>query len=243
MSSSLLSRIAHAEAGAHAAQAPAGHERFGPLLAVWTEDAEPLDTAWHDGSRPPTPQEWAAFEMFCNQHGQTPTVHALSHAAPSLLPTLNGRGYHLQDLLHLYTHDLRELPELKAAHVRLTHDAEAWARVAALGFGTGTESIMRAVAQAPGKRLWWAEVDSAKAATGAYSLLDGVAMLHGAATRPEFRGRGLQSGLLAARLHAAKGEGATLATVMVTPDTGSERNVLRAGFKLTGLRLTWTRPA
>ena len=76
-----------------------------------------------------------------------------------------------------------------------------------------------------------------------YSLVDGVAMLHGTATRPEYRGRGLQTALLAARLHAAQEEGADLATVMVTPGTGSERNVVRAGYKLAGLRLTWTRPA
>lgn len=240
---SLFPRIAQAEAQAHATQAPAGYERFGPLVAVWTEDAAPLDTAWHDGSRPPKSEEWEAFETFCRRHQQAPTIHALSHAAPSLLPALNERGYRLEYVLHVYMHNLQSWPDTATKQIHLTEEAAAWAKVAALGFGAGTESVMQAVAQAPGKRLWWAEVNGEKAATGAYSLMDGVAMLHGTATRPEFRGRGLQTALLAARLHAAKQEGADLATVMVTPGSGSERNVVRAGFKMAGLRLTWTRPA
>lgn len=239
MPAHLLPRIAQAEAAAHAAQSPGGWERFGPLVAVWTEDAAPLDTAWHDGTCVPTETEWDAFEAFCARHGQTPTVHALSHAAPELLPALNARGFQLTYVLHVYAHDLKDLP-LTPPNMHQTDNALDWAGLAAQGFGPSTAEIMRAVALAPGKRLWWAKVGGQPVATGAYSVVSGVAALHGTATRPEFRGRGLQTALLAARLNAAQQERADLATVMVTPGTGSERNVMRAGFRLAGMRLTWT---
>lgn len=239
-----LPRIAQAEAAAHA-QPEGVCERFGPLVAAAIPDAAPLSSAWHDGSRAPSPAEWEGFEDFCARHGQAPTLHALSHAAPELLSALGQRGYRLDWVLHVYTHDLQGLPAAPPGAAQTT-DALAWAELAARGFGGGTAdastaATMRAVAHAPGKRLWWAGDGGTAVATGAYSLSGGVAALHGAATLPAFRGRGLQTALLLARLVAARAEGASLATVMVTPGTGSERNILRVGFALAGMRLSWSK--
>ncbi|WP_050920801.1 GNAT family N-acetyltransferase [Deinococcus gobiensis] len=100
---------------------------------------------------------------------------------------------------------------------------------------------MRLVAGVPGTRRFVATVGGEAAGTGAYATETGVAALHGTATRPEFRGRGVQAALLAFRLAQAAREGADLASVFVTPGSGSERNVVRAGFRLAGLRLTFTR--
>lgn len=99
---------------------------------------------------------------------------------------------------------------------------------------------MSVVARAPGTHLFVADVDGRPAATAALSLVEGVAAFHGTATLPEFRGRGMQTALLAHRLNTAAQAGAKLASVFVTPGTGSERNVERAGFRLAGLRLTFT---
>jgi Acetyltransferase (GNAT) family. len=97
------------------------------------------------------------------------------------------------------------------------------------------------VGQATGTRLFVAEVGGQEAATGAVHLQDGVAALHGTATRPAFRGHGAQTALLAWRLRGAMHAGADLATVFVTPGSPSERNVERAGFRLVGMRLTFTK--
>ena len=67
-------------------------------------------------------------------------------------------------------------------------------------------------------------------AAAAMSLHDGVALLGGAATRPQQRGQGAQSALLHHRLREAAHSGCHLAVATVTPGTASARNLVRAGF-------------
>ena len=246
--SEILLRLAQAEAAAHTRFGASGTvARFGPLVAVASGQHLPIDTAWHDGTGAPTDDDWAAFEAFCAAQGQAATLNLLSHAAPALLPDLNGRGYRLDYVLHAFARDLASpppapgWPEHSGWPVHEDPDPGHWAALAAQGFGPGTEAIMRVVADAAGTRRFVAAVGGEAAGTGAYATEAGVAALHGTATRPEFRGRGVQAALLAFRLAQAAREGADLASVFVTPGSGSERNVVRAGFGLAGLRLTFTR--
>jgi GNAT superfamily N-acetyltransferase len=67
-------------------------------------------------------------------------------------------------------------------------------------------------------------------AAGAMRIAEGVAGLFGAATLPEFRGRGLQRALLEIRLREAAQEGCELASVSSAVGSTSERNIERAGF-------------
>lgn len=237
-----LPRLARAEAAAHARFGVGGAvARFGPLVAVHAGPDLPVDTAWHDGTDGLTATDLEDFETFSAQHGQPATLHVLSHAAPTLLPMVRERRYALDYVLHVHTHDLTALPPLPALIIREEPDPEVWADLSARGFGPGTEAIMRLVAHAPGTRRLVAEVDGQPAGTAALSLTDGVTAFHGTSTRPEFRGRGVQGALLAARLHLAADSGASLGSVFVTPGSGSERNVRRAGFRVAGARLTFTR--
>ncbi|CAM3190547.1 N-acetyltransferase domain-containing protein [Deinococcus saxicola] len=237
----VLTRLAHAEATAHTRYGQAGEAtQFGPLVAVHAGPNLPLDTGWHDGTRLPTPQELDEFEAFSAKYGQPATIHLLSAFASAALPLLTARGYGLDYLLHGYVRELTDLPASPAFVIR-KEAAGAWAALAARCFGPGTEEIMSVVAHAPGTRLFVADVDGRPAATAAQSITEGVAAFHGTATLPEFRGRGMQSALLAHRLNLAAQAGADLASVFVTPGGGSERNVERAGFWLVGARLTFTR--
>ena len=58
-----------------------------------------------------------------------------------------------------------------------------------------------------------------------------TAGLFGAATLPEFRGRGIQTALLTNRLRLAQNAGCDLAVTLTMPGTTSQRNAERAGFK------------
>jgi len=58
-----------------------------------------------------------------------------------------------------------------------------------------------------------------------------TAGLFGAATLPEFRGRGIQSALLEERLRLAQRAGCDLAVTLTMPGTSSQRNAERAGFR------------
>ncbi|ACO46911.2 GNAT family N-acetyltransferase [Deinococcus deserti] len=235
----LLDRLAQAEARAHTRYGLSGAVgQFGPLTAVYAGAALVLNSAWLGGPGVPSADELDAFEAFSRQHGEAPTIHMLSHAAPTLLPELEERGYALTSLPHLYTRNLDNLPPAPGMTICQEDDPDQWAEWSAQGFGGGLE-IMRAVAQAPDTRLYTAWLDGQPAATAAMSLTDGLAALHGTSTLPAFRGRGAQTALLAWRLHQAVKADADLASVFVTPASPSERNIVRAGFVLTGFRLTF----
>ncbi|WP_309570401.1 GNAT family N-acetyltransferase [Deinococcus sp.] len=232
-------RIALAEAAAHADYGTSS--RFGPLVAAFVAPGQQLDTAWHDGTRPPDAAELEAFEAFSSEHDVPATLHLLSPAVPDSLALLRDRGYALDYVLHLYMHDLQTLPGVRLP-VHEESDADAWAALSARGFGPGSETIMQVVAHGPGIRRFVATVDGTPAGSGALGIKDDVGALYGMSTVPQARNRGVQAALIAARLHAASTAGATLATVFTTPGTGSERNITRAGFTLGGMRLTFTRP-
>jgi len=101
---------------------------------------------------------------------------------------------------------------------------------------------------APGWRCFIGWVGDEPAACGALYADGSSAWLGVAMTREEFRGRGLQSALLAMRIEAARAGGATL----MASETGAQlddqpatsyRNLLRAGFRESFLRANWRSPA
>ena len=71
---------------------------------------------------------------------------------------------------------------------------------------------------------------------------DGVAQLGGAATLAPYRRRGVQTGLLRARLASAARAGCDLAVVTTQPGSRSQQNVMRAGFSLLYARAILRRP-
>jgi GNAT superfamily N-acetyltransferase len=140
-----------------------------------------------------------------------------------------------------------------------TDDVSAWIRAVADGFASpdvfdgppptesfGRESLERIFAEfsaAPGCRLFLARRDGEIAGGGALRLVDGLAQLAGASTRPPHRRRGVQSALLRARLVAAAGAGCDLAVVTTEPASKSQENVQRAGFALLYVRAIFVRAA
>jgi GNAT superfamily N-acetyltransferase len=76
-------------------------------------------------------------------------------------------------------------------------------------------------------------------AVGAASLLirDGMAMLCGAATLPEFRNRGVQTALAHARLARASAAGCGLVQFGALPGSTSHRNAERLGFRVAYSKL------
>ncbi|HUN33156.1 MAG TPA: GNAT family N-acetyltransferase [Trebonia sp.] len=89
--------------------------------------------------------------------------------------------------------------------------------------------------------------DTAIVAVGSLHVADNVGHLFGGATRPEFRGRGAQSALIAARVEAAWAAGCDwVVAEAAAGDNSSLRNQRRAGLRLRYGRQHWTwrdRPA
>jgi GNAT superfamily N-acetyltransferase len=94
------------------------------------------------------------------------------------------------------------------------------------------EEIFGDIAETPGFRRYLAMVDGVPAGGASLRLDAGVAQLCGAATRPDFRRRGIQSALLGRRLADAAASGCDVAVVTTQPGSKSEANALRSGFSI-----------
>lgn len=120
-----------------------------------------------------------------------------------------------------------------------------WAETSALGWSHYPElgDFMREMGAVIGASrhttCFVAVIDGAIAATGAMSMHEGVALLAGASTVPQYRNRGAQNALLQARLSFAVMHGADLAMMVASPGSASQRNAERQGFRVAYTRTKW----
>ena len=130
--------------------------------------------------------------------------------------------------------------------VRLADRPEDFAHVVAEGYGMPdwTKPIAANVVGRPGWSCFVAYEGNEPAGAGALFVHEGIGWLGYAATREQFRGRGAQSAILAARIEAARKQGCKT----VSTETGelaegrpsaSYRNIVRAGFREAGVRANW----
>jgi ribosomal protein S18 acetylase RimI-like enzyme len=94
------------------------------------------------------------------------------------------------------------------------------------------DAIFRDYAGVPGIARYVGRRGGTVAGAAAIRILDGLAQLCGAATRPEHRRNGVQSAMLQARLVDAAERGCDLAVVTTQAGSKSQENVQRAGFAL-----------
>jgi GNAT superfamily N-acetyltransferase len=176
--------------------------------------------------------------------------HAVSPApAADLEAALLGRGY---EPGYAWMKFARGTDPPEPAPIELVVEetgpdrAADFARVVAEGFETPT-GFGPWLAALPGRSGWHCFVaydGDEPAACGALHVFEDLAWLGIAATRPDFRRRGAQSAILAARL----GRAAELGCTLVVTETGalvddrpssSYRNILRAGFEPRYLRANY----
>ena len=110
-----------------------------------------------------------------------------------------------------------------------------------------THPLAARVVGRPGWSCYVAYDGGEAAGAGALFVHEGVGWLGYAATLPEYRGRGAQSAILAARIEDARQQGCSA----VVTETGaladdrpsnSYRNILRAGFREAGVRANYRAP-
>jgi N-acetylglutamate synthase-like GNAT family acetyltransferase len=87
------------------------------------------------------------------------------------------------------------------------------------------------------------ERDGEMIATASLGIHEGVALLAGASTIPSARQLGAQAALLAARLADARERGCTVAMMVTSPGSASQRNAERSGFRVAYTRTKWQRLA
>lgn len=174
-------------------------------------------------------------------------------ADPSLAELLGRRAYRIGSFINVYARALTAedalAPPSDGVDITVVGETEAelFARTVIRGF-MGCEDVPQSAVDVGLPtvsirivRCYLARVDGVTVGGGTLSVWEGLAGLAGTSTIVPFRGRGVQTALLRARLAAAVVAGCDLATIRTLPGTVSERNVRRAGFQLAYTKLVMFR--
>lgn len=185
-------------------------------------------------------------EVFFNARGLAAAIDLCPLAHASLLPELGRRAYAVAGFKHVFHRTLDALADLPpaASHIRIEQvaagNANLWARVVAGAFAGQTDvdvdadalevPLPNVIKEATVCYLAW--VDDTPAGGAALAMHAGAAICYSTSVRPSLRRMGVQTALLTTRLRHACAAGCNLAVVQTTPDSASQRNVLRFGFQL-----------
>lgn len=185
------------------------------------------------------------IEEFYRSHGTPGLIDLSPFAQPGLARMLALRGWapewHLNVLVRPVTPADAE-PALPPAGLTVEavprESAAEWITTVARGF-EGRDELSPNAREIPTPTAYrksvvpvLARIDGEPAGAGAVSVSDGVAAFFSTSTRAGFRRRGVQTALLNARLAIAARAGCDLATVITSPGSDSQRNVMRAGFQV-----------
>ena len=255
----LARRLERAEALSNIAFVEA-HARLDPALgATWRE----IDgtCAMFDGLGSPCTQTFglgafapgraedlAELEAFFQSRGSV-VLHEVSPLADaSVLELLPSRGYRPIEFSSVMYRPTTGMPEAESSiRVRAVAAGEEqlWAETGAAGWQDVlavaglVHELGMIMAHTHGIDCMLAELDGRPIAAGAISIREGVALMAGASTIPEWRGRGAQNALFSARLRCAATQGAGLAMIVAQPGSASQRNAERHGFRIAYTRTKW----
>jgi GNAT superfamily N-acetyltransferase len=181
----------------------------------------------------------------------TPAMHEVCPlVGPAALQLLCNRGYRpveISSVLYLPTAE-RAINSEGNVRVRVvgTDEAALWADVSTRAWThehPELEAFMRQTCELmvsrEGSPCFLAEVDGHPGATGTLFIHEGVALLAGAATVPEYRRRGLQAALFEARLQYAHYYDCDLSMMVAEAGSNSQRNAERQGFRVAYTRTKW----
>jgi GNAT superfamily N-acetyltransferase len=206
--------------------------------------------------------EIEAMIEFYVSRGVEPRVELSPYAHPTLIAGLAARGFVVKEFEHVLA---RELPAGEDLDARLPFgrpaglvleivdksDAAAIERavVATMrGFYPDAEipqpmiDACRSTLLLDSTLTFAARIDGELAAAGSLSCGSQAASLMGVSTAPTFRRRGIQQALIVARLAAARERGCVLTTIGSRPDSSTERNAIRLGFRVAYTKVIVVRP-
>lgn len=209
----------------------------------WSNQANALGL-----SGPVTDQELDRLVEFYGERGANPRVSACPNAHRSLVKGLEARHFGLSEVLTVLARDLPEpsvamvgpwgppdrsleirqpLPEEVGIFIEIStsgfmeHDRESPGALAEI-----TQRVVEHPRCTPFLALW----DSTPVGGGLLETLDDQACLIGTSVLPEYRGRGIQTNLMAHRMEFAAEAGAKWISVSSLTGIATERNARRLGF-------------
>lgn len=223
--------------------------------AVWFSQDSILNGSFGLGmDRVVEQEEVAAMIAFFAERGMSAKTDACPHADPSLLRWLAEAGFVVTDfetVLYqpLDAADAADLAEGVEVRIAATEAERAvWADLEARGFTedratAADHELSRAISLRTDALPFIGYLDGEPVGTGMLTFADGIAFFNGDSTLPVARNRGVQSSILAERVRYASAAGCDLAVIEAAPGGTSQRNQLRAGFRVAYTRVSLELPA
>jgi len=190
-------------------------------------------------------------ESFFRSRGVASTVVVSPLAHESLRKLLGERGYAIAEFNSVLIRriDPDETFPMPAGVVieRVTHNTiKPWMNAIAKGFEQDisvAEDVFGGFAALPGAMAFLARIeDKVVGGCGGRVIPEArIAAFFGTATLPEYRCRGVQTALIAQRLHEAANATCEYAVVSTIPGSGSQRNMERRGFRLAYTKVVMRR--
>jgi GNAT superfamily N-acetyltransferase len=198
-----------------------------------------------------TPDDVDRVEHFYRSRGVPSTIVVSPLADAGLLTVLGPRGYRIAEfnsvlIRRIASNEEFRLPHGIAIERTSSETADIWAHAIAQGFSDivpVSPEIFVGFVALPGTLSFLARIDGAVAGGCSGRIIPEaqIAALYGTATLPEFRRRGVQSALIACRLHEAALAGCEYAVVSTQPGSGSQRNMERRGFRVAYTKVVMAR--
>ena len=223
--------------------------RLGNGYCVYADCGWPLNRAIALGTAAPVRSSLLdTAEKFFRQRGAPAVIDCSPAADRSLRNQLVTRGYAIAKVDHVWIRSL-DLPVVSPPAPQLALErvspwaAEMWARTIAQGYaGEDVPSarqldLLASFPKTAGVQCWVAKIGGIPAGGGAMFIDDRVAILFAASVLAGYRGRGIQTALLARRLAGAAESGCEVAVSWTKPGSGSGRNLARLGFEICYERL------
>jgi GNAT superfamily N-acetyltransferase len=190
-------------------------------------------------------------EHFYRSRGVPATVVVSPLAGSGLLTLLGQRGYRIAEFNSVLIWRIRAnepfTPPAGIAIERVSDETTGlWARAIAQGFSDVvpvSDEIFAVFVALPGALNFLARIEGTVAGGCCGRIIPEarIAALYGSATLPSFRRRGVQSALIARRLHDAALAGCEYAVVSTQPGSGSQRNMERRGFRVAYTKVVMVR--
>lgn len=196
-------------------------------------------------------EELAAVEQAFRERGTPVRVELANLGDPEIGRLLTGRGYLLVGYENVLAKTLSPgpLPAADGIEVAMVaaNEEDAWLDTVVDGFAAPDSQGVAADEEFPRDVLaqvigdlnaaadytrYLARIGGRVAGGASLRMAQGLAQMSGAATLPAFRRRGVQSALVARRLHDAANAGCELAVVTTAPGSKSQQNAQKQGFDL-----------
>ena len=263
----LAQRLESAEAAAGAAAAHAlarllphsgaAVESIGGGSAIFAGKTSPITQAFCIGLYGPVSDaEMDRLEDFFHSRSAAVNIEHSPHADLSVAGHYAKRGYYPIEFSNTLFRplDVTALPRDTSGSEQLeirpitSAEADLWTRTVCQGFAEQiaiTPELLETVSCFVHSLIatcFLALVEGTPAGGAALGTHEGVAIVNGASTLPQYRNRGIQSALLRIRLAYAAEKGCDLAMTNTGPGTVSQRNVERQGFRVAYSRTKYFHP-